>query len=452
MTFRNMQAAMLAMLFAVSVAAAAADSTGELGSEIRTKTLANGLKVIVWPDHDIPNVALYNWFEVGARNERPGITGLSHFFEHMMFNGSKRYGPGEFDQVMEANGGANNAFTSSDVTVYQDWFPRTALEVIFDLEADRIANLAFDKEVIESERGVVYSERRLRVDNSNMGQLYEQTQATAFVAHPYQFPVIGWPSDIESWSHEDLVDYFKTYYAPNNGNLIVVGDVTPEEVFALAEEYLEPIPAQDPPKPVRTKEPEQLGERRIVIEKEAQVPLIVMAYHIGAADDPEAPALQLLLSILADGDSSRLHQRLVEQEQAAISVGSAQDEGFDPGLAWLRATVSEKADPAKVEALIDEELKKVIESGITDAELQKAKNIFLSGFWRNMQTINGKAYALGNYEVFHGDYRKLFEAPAIYDAVTKEQLQQVAKKVFRPTNRTIGVLKPVPPATPAKKG
>jgi zinc protease len=447
-----MQAAMLAMLFAVSVAAAAEDSTGELGSEIRTKTLANGLKVIVWPDHDIPNVALYNWFEVGARNERPGITGLSHFFEHMMFNGSKRFGPGEFDQVMEANGGANNAFTSSDVTVYQDWFPRTALEVIFDLEADRIANLAFDKEVIESERGVVYSERRLRVDNSNMGQLYEQTQATAFVAHPYQFPVIGWPSDIESWSHEDLVNYFKTYYAPNNGNLIVVGDVTPEEIFALAEEYLEPIPAQDPPEPVRTREPEQLGERRIVIEKEAQVPLIVMAYHIGAADDPEAPALQLLLSILADGDSSRLHQRLVEQEQAAISVGSSQDEGFDPGLAWFRATVSEKADPAKVEALIDEELKKVIESGITDAELQKAKNIFLSDFWRNMQTINGKAYALGNYEVFHGDYRKLFEAPAIYDAVTKEQLQQVAKKVFRPTNRTIGVLKPVPPATPAKNG
>jgi zinc protease len=443
MTLRKLQAATLAMLLTVSVAAAAAGPTADLGGEIRTKTLKNGLKVIVWPDHDIPNVAMYNWVRAGARNERPGITGLSHFFEHMMFNGSQKYGPGEFDRVMEANGGANNAFTSSDVTVYQDWFPRTALEVIFDLEGDRIANLKFDEEVIESERGVVHSERRLRVDNSNMGLLYEQAQATAFVAHPYQFPVIGWPSDIAAWSLEDLVSYFKTYYAPNNGNLIVVGDVTPEEIFDLAEKYLEPIPSQDPPEPVRTVEPEQLGERRFVIEKEAQVPLIVMAYHIGAADDPEAPALRLLLSILSDGDSSRLHQRLVEQEQVAISVGSFQDGGFDPGLAWFRATLSEATDPATAERIIDEELQKVVKNGITDAELQKAKNIFLSDFWRNMKTINGKAYALGEYEVFHGDYRKLFEAPAIYDAVTKDQLQQVAAKVLRRTNRTVGVLKPI---------
>jgi len=447
MTLRNMQAAILAMLFAVSVTAAGEGSTADLGSEIRTKTLDNGLKVIVWPDHDIPNVAMYNWVKAGARNERPGITGLSHFFEHMMFNGSEKYGPGEFDRVMEANGGANNAFTSSDVTVYQNWFPRTALEVIFDLEADRIANLKFDEEVIESERGVVHSERRLRVDNSNMGQLYEQAQAMAFVAHPYQFPVIGWPSDIAAWSHEDLVGYFKTYYAPNNGNLIVVGDVTPEEIFELAEKYLEPIPSQDPPEPVRTVEPEQLGERRFVIEKEAQVPLIVMAYHIGAGDDPEAPALRLLLSILTDGDSSRLHQRLVEQDQVAISVGSFQDEGFDPGLAWFRATLSEATDPATAEKTIDEELQKVVKDGVTDDELRKAKNIYLSGFWRNMKTINGKAYALGEYEVFHGDYRKLFEAPAIYDAVTREQVQQVAAKVLRRTNRTVGVLKPTVSAT-----
>jgi zinc protease len=181
-----------------------------LSRGIETRTLKNGMKVIVWPDHDIPNVAMYDWFRVGSRNEHPGITGLSHFFEHMMFNGSKKYAPGEFDRVMEANGGSNDAFTTENVTVYQDWFPRTALDIIFDLEADRIANLSFDPKVIESERQVVYSERRSSVDNDNRNLLAEQVQATAFVAHPYQFPVIGWPSDIESWKDDDLVRLART--------------------------------------------------------------------------------------------------------------------------------------------------------------------------------------------------------------------------------------------------
>ena len=172
--------------------------------QVRATTLANGMKVIVWTDRDIPNIALYNWVRVGSRNEVPGITGLAHFFEHMMFNGTARRQPGDFDKLMEAQGGANNASTSNDVTVYQDWFPREALELAFDLESDRIANLAFDPQVIESERGVVASERRLSVDDDNRGYLAEQVQAAAFVAHPYRFPTIGWPSDIQSWRLGDL--------------------------------------------------------------------------------------------------------------------------------------------------------------------------------------------------------------------------------------------------------
>ena len=436
---------LLALILLLATPAFAADVAGEVGSGIRSTTLKNGLKVIVWPDHDIPNVALYNWVRAGARNEHPGITGLSHFFEHMMFNGSKKYAPGEFDRVMEANGGANNAFTSSDVTVYQDWFPRSAIEVIFDLEADRIENLAIDKDVVESERGVVYSERRLRVDNSNFGQLYEQVQATAFVAHPYQFPVIGWPSDIESWSQADLEKYFRTYYAPNNSTLILTGDVTPDEVFTLSRKYLEPIPSQEPPEPVRTTEPEQKGERRLVIEKEAQLALIMIAWHIGAGNDPEKPALDLLMSILTDGDSSRLHQRLVEQDQIAISAGGFKDEGFDPGLALIYATVSAGTEGERVEEVIDEELARIIKEGVSAEELRKAKNIFLAGFWRNLKTINGKARALGQYEVFQGDYRKLFSDPEVYEAVTAEQLQSVAEKTFRKGNRTVGILQPIEP-------
>ena len=172
--------------------------------QVESVTLANGMQIIVWPDRDIPNVALYNWVRVGSRNEAPGITGLAHFFEHMMFNGTTTRAPGEFDRALEASGARNNAFTTSDVTVYQDWFPRAALATVFELEADRLRNLAFDPKVIESERGVVHSERRLRVDDSHFGRLQEQVQATAFVAHPYGIPTIGWPSDIASWSLEDL--------------------------------------------------------------------------------------------------------------------------------------------------------------------------------------------------------------------------------------------------------
>jgi zinc protease len=266
----------------------------KLGADIESITLANGLKVIVWTDRDIPNVALYNWVRAGSRNEAPGITGLAHFFEHMMFNGTSRRKPGEFDRQMEARGGANNAFTSDDVTVYQDWFPRTALEVVFDLEADRLANLSFDSKVIDSERNVVFSERRLRVEDSNDGYLSEQVQATAFVAHPYGIPTIGWPSDIRSWRMEDLQAFYKTFYAPNNCTLIVVGDASPAEIFALAKKYLEPIPRQEPPPTVRTVEPPQLGERRVSVERRAQTPVLQVAYKAPAAADARLPALNLL--------------------------------------------------------------------------------------------------------------------------------------------------------------
>src|SRR5690606_19642822 len=184
-------------------------------------------------------------------------------------NGTSNLPPGEFDRRMEAAGGANNAYTSNDVTVYQDWYPVTALETVFELEADRMANLDFDPQVVESERGVVYSERRTSVDNNNFRALMEQVQATAYLAHPYQFPVIGWPSDIENWRMEDLVSFYRRYYAPNNAVMFVVGDVDPENVFQLAQRHFGGIPSQPQPEPVTTVEPPQQGERRLVLERSA---------------------------------------------------------------------------------------------------------------------------------------------------------------------------------------
>ena len=413
----------------------------EVPREITSFNLPNGLEIIVWPDHDIPNVVLYNFVRAGGRNEYPGITGIAHFFEHMMFNGSETRKQGEFDQEMEAAGGANNAYTSNDLTVYQDWFPRSALEEIFELESDRLMRLAIDPDVVETERTTVYSERRLRIDNDNVGRLYEQVRATAYVAHPYQNPVIGWPSDIENWTQQDLEDFFKTYYAPNNLTMIFSGDVTPEEIYLLADQYLSPIPRQHPPPAITTVEPEQRGARRVLVETGAQAPLVHVVFHAGAEGDPETLHLELLLAILAEGRSSRLYQALVEEEQIALDVNAWHSGGFDPGLAYFAMTLTPGGDPLAAEARLLSLLEDVVIKGVTAEELTKARNLRIASFWRSLQTINGKASALGNYEVFTGDYENLFAVPEQLGAATAADLQAVAAKVFLRSNMTVGVLR-----------
>ena len=407
--------------------------------EIRSLVLDNGLKIIVWPDHDIPNVVMYNYVRAGGRNEYPGITGLSHFFEHMMFLGTDTLEPGEFDRTMEAAGGANNAYTSPDVTVYQDWFPRSALEVIFTIEADRLENLQTYADTVEAERQVVTSERRYWIDDNNSGALEEQMRATAYVAHPYQFPVIGWPSDIEAWTEEDLGDFYRTYYAPNNRTMIFTGDVTAAEIFELSEKHFASIPAHEPPPPIRTVEPEQQGTRRLSIITPAQTPLLHMAFHAGNATDPQTAPLNLLLEILVGGESSRLHRALVEDEEIVLNVSGFQDEGFDPGLAYFYLTLPPGGDPALVEQRMLEELQSVIDNGVTEAELSKARNLTLAAFWRGLSTINGKASALGRHEVFLGDYEALFTQPQLMESITVADLQEAAA-IFREENMTVGVL------------
>ena len=413
----------------------------EVPREISSFNLPNGLKVIVWPDHDIPNVAMYYFVRAGGRNEYPGVTGIAHFFEHMMFNGTKKRAQGEFDQEMEAAGGSNNAYTSKDVTVYMDWFPRSALETVFELEADRLMNLAIDPDVVESERSTVLSERRQGVDDDNDGRLFEQMFANAYVAHPYQNPVIGWPSDIANWAQQDLERFFETFYAPNNLTMVLVGDVTPEEIYLLADQYFSPIPRKHPPEDITIVEPEQQGERRFVIETTAPAPLLHVAFHAGATDDPETLHMDLLLAILADGRSSRLHRILVEEEQLALSVGGTQYDGFDPGLVYFFLTLPPDGDPAAAEERLLAELGRIASEGVSDEELNKARNLRLASFWRSLQTINGKASAIGDFETFTGDYENLFAVPERLSVTTAAELQAVAANVFQRGNMTIGVLR-----------
>ncbi|MEW5981891.1 MAG: pitrilysin family protein [Acidobacteriota bacterium] len=439
---------LIALLAVVAFLGADSPVVGQ-GFEVKTHTLANGMRILVQEDHSIPNVALYIFYRVGSRNERPGITGISHFFEHMMFNGAKKYGPGEFDRVMEANGGSNNAYTSENVTVYQDWFPRSALDLIFDLEADRIQNLSFDPEIVESERGVIASERRQGVDANNFGILNEQLSAAAFTAHPYQWPVIGWMSDIEAWTMDDLKSHFKMGYSPSNATMVVSGDVTLDEIVALAAKHLEAIPAAAPPPPVRTREPEQMGERRVVVRKFAQLPIVMMAWHVPETAHADYYALQALETILFSGQSSRMYRRLVDRDQMALSVGGGSDWAFDPTLFAITVQPKAGVDPAIVEKTVYEEIDRIKTGAVTDLELEKAKNMLISGFYRQIRTISGRSNAIGTYEVFFGDYKKLFSAADDFSRITAGDVQRVTRSYFTDSNRTVATL--VPETEPEKK-
>ena len=410
--------------------------------DVKTFTLANGMKFLVLEDHSIPTANMYLFWKVGSRNEVHGITGLSHFFEHMMFNGSKNYAPKQFDRVMEANGGSNNAYTTENVTVYTDWFQKDALETIFKLESDRIADLSIDPKMVESERGVVLSERSTGLENSNYRLIGELVQSVAFQEHPYMFPVIGFESDIKSWTQKDLETYFKTYYSPNNTTVVIVGDITVDQVRKLADQYMAPVAARGLPPKIRTVEPQQNGERRVTTYKDISTPNVLLAYHTPQTSHEDYYALDLFSSILSTGNSSRLVKSLVMDTTIASQVFTFLGEGFDPNIFNIYAVAGDGISAADLEKALLDQIDSIAKNGVTDAELQKVKNQKLMEFYHSLETINGKANSLGTYDVFFGDYRKMFDAPQLYQKVTAEDIKRIAAKYFTERNRTVGYLLP----------
>jgi zinc protease len=408
--------------------------------DVMSFTLHNGMKFLVMEDNSIPNANMYLFYKVGSRNEYTGITGLSHFFEHMMFNGAKKYGPKMLDRVMEFNGGVNNAYTTENVTVYTDWFPSSALELIFDLESDRIANLSFDTAFIESEREVVHSEWRTDLENSPWEPLSQAVVAVAFNQHPYHWPVIGFESDIKNWTKEDLQKYFKTYYAPNNCVVVITGNITVDQVKKLAKQYMEPIPAQPPPGPVHIIEPPQEGERRVTVQKDVTTPYLLITYHVPETKNKDYYALDVLNAVLSRGNSSRLYNSLVDQKQLATNIFSDLPYSFDPFECNIYAQCNAGVNEADVEKAIYVEIEKIKKDGITETELQKVKNQKLMDFYSQVETINGKSNNIGNYEVFFGDYKKMFDAPVEYNKVTVEDVKRVSNQYFKKSNRTVGIL------------
>lgn len=409
---------------------------------VEEATLGNGLKIRLIPNREVPTVSLYTFFRVGSRNERPGITGISHLFEHMMFNGAKRYGPKEFDHVLESHGGHSNAYTSNDVTVYYDDFASEALDKVLDLESDRMRSLALSPKMLKSEREVVKEERRLRVDNEVTGRMDEELATLVYKAHPYRWPVIGWMKDIENISQPDCVAYFRTYYAPNNATLFLAGDFDPKAALKQIRRYYGDIPKGPPAPPVIDAEPEQIGERRAEVRHPAQAPSLMVGYRGPPSTDEDTRVLDVLQYILSVGDGSRLVRELVYQQELAVGVSLDWTWRFDPGTVMFYLELKPGADAQRAERALFEQIDRVCQDGVTDRELQKAKNNLRSHLWRELSTNSGRAHALGTYELFLGTWREGLTLADRYQKITAKQVQAAARRYLAPQKRSIVTLVP----------
>jgi zinc protease len=409
---------------------------------VHEATLRNGLRVRVVPSTETPVVSLYTFFGVGSRNERPGLTGISHLFEHMMFNGSAKYGANQFDEVLESHGGRSNAYTTHDQTVYYEEFAADALEQVLDLEADRMKSLAISDGMLEREREVVKEERRLRVDNEVMGLIDEELQSLVYQAHPYRWPVIGWMGDIEAIRREDCEAYFRTYYAPGNATLWIAGDVDPEATLRKVRRAYGGIPRGPSVPKVVNAEPVQRGERRSVLSHPAQAPGLLVAYRGPSVSHPDALTLDVLEFILAVGEGSRLNRRLVYEEKVAVDVGMDWSWRLDPGVLLFHAELAPDGNPAHVEAALYREIGRLAEEGITERELTKAKNNLRAHLMRELTTSSGRAHALGNYESYLGSWRAGLRLPERYAAVESAAVKAVAARYLLPSQRSVVTLFP----------
>ena len=412
--------------------------------KVERHVLDNGLVVLTHEDHSVPAVAFWQWYRVGSRNEHPGITGLSHFFEHMMFNGSKNVPPKEYDRILESNGGYSNAFTDRDMTGYYEEVASDHLDVPLRLDSDRMAALSLLPEQMKSEIEVVKEERRLRVDNDVNGMLDEALWAGAFVASTYHWPVVGWMKDLERIPRDEMVAYFRTYYAPNNCILVLVGDFQTASALAAIKSAFGGIPSQPaPPAPVDS-EPEQRGERRIEVRYPAESETFLEGYKAPGVGSADIYVLDILSSLLSSGESSRLHQALVYDRQIALDVSTEFQTRLQPGLFTCSVQMKPGRTAEEGQAALDSVLTAFAKEGPSARELQKAKNLVEAGFVRSLKTNNGVGQNLAYYEHVFGGYEKMFQAIDKYHAVTAEDCRRVARDLFDARRRTVAVLVPEP--------
>jgi zinc protease len=435
----------IALGYAVSTIAAVpnqADVADAIRLKVEKFTLPNGLTVLLHEDHSAPFFSYQQWFRVGSRHEKPGLTGLAHFFEHLMFKGTKKYPGDKLDRLIRANGGASNAFTTRDFTGYYMNLPSEKLELAVDLESDRMRNLTFDQKQIDSEREVVKEERRYRVDNEVSGTLEEKLWRTVYKVHPYHWPVIGSMVDLNRATMDDMKEFYRVYYAPNNAIVVLAGDFDAKAARKLIEKYYGKIPGQKIPAAPQVEEPPQLGERRAVIPRQVQNPSAIVAFRTVKSGDDDMYALDLAASVLGGGTSSRLYRRLVYNDQTVSGVSVSSYTPKEPGMFRVSLSLKPGQNPEPVLANVATEVYKLRTHPITDAELDKAKNLVMKDYVESLKTISGKANALAIHEMYSGDYQMMFKDLEKYLLVTKEQIMTAADRYLKPTTRNVVMVQP----------
>jgi zinc protease len=408
-------------------------------------TLRNGLRVQLVEDRTAPVVAVSVAYDVGAKDERKGLTGFAHLFEHMMFKGSANVGDGEhFYQIFTA-GGSMNGTTYPDLTNYYETVPANQLEMVLFLEADRMRSLEITQEKLDNQRHAVQEERRLRIDNQPYGRSYERLTEMLYENFAYRHPTIGSMEDLNAASVKDIAEFFATYYAPNNAVLTVVGDFDRRAALKMVRRYFEKIPRRSAPPRVDLSEPEQNGERRdTIVDPLARMTHIYVAYKTVPGNHADQPALNVLSSILQGGDSSRLYQKLTKEREMVAGISGFVDERIGTGALYISATVRPGQKSADVEAAIYEEIEKLQREPVAAWEMQKAKNATRVRYYNGIRSAQSRAVALGMYTVKYNEPNLINTIVDKIDAVTPEDVQRVAKRYLAPPNRTVLITEPAP--------
>jgi zinc protease len=405
-------------------------------------TLDNGLRVLLIEDARSPIVSFQVWYRVGSRNEHRGATGIAHFLEHLMFKGTPSHGPKQFARLVEQNGGQDNAFTSQDVTSYYVDIAADKLDLVIDLEADRMQNLLLDPKEINSERQVVIEERRTRTEDDPSGFLGEEVSSIAFKAHPYGVPIIGWMDDIKRITPDEIRAFYKTYYVPNNAIIVAVGAFRADDALEKIKRRFGRIPRGKVPPPMLAIEPLQNGERRVIVKKQAELPIVYMAWHVPNHRSDDSVPLEVLSTILAGGRASRLYRDLVYQRQLALEAGGDNSYfSIDPNLFWFWATPMPGQTPEKLETELSAHMERLKTEPVTDEELTRAKNQIEAAFVYQEDSIHQRASLLARFELI-GGYAMKDSFLAKVRAVTAADLTRVARAWFDPDKKSVGVLLP----------
>ncbi len=417
-----------------------------------TFELENGMEVVVIPDHRVPVVTHMVWYRVGSADEPRGKSGIAHFLEHLMFKGTETIPPGEFSKTVARNGGRDNAFTSYDFTAYFQRVAKDRLALVMEMEADRMTNLVLSDEVVLPERSVILEERNQRTDNEPLSLLAERVSAALYVHHPYRIPIIGWKHEIEELDREDALAFYKQHYAPNNAILVVAGDITADELRPLAEKFYGTIKAGEIEPRVRVIDPPKITSQRVVLKdaraKQARVTqqLIVPSYT--TAEEGEAEAIEILSQVLGGGTTSRMYQEVVVGKKLAASAGTwYQSEALNDGKFGVFAVPRSGVDIQDVEDALIQSVDKFLEEGITEEELERAKNTLVADAIYARDSQQSMAYFIGITVTTGLTVEDFLAWPDRISAVTAEQVNEVARKYLVQDRAVTGILLPEPEAS-----